>query len=521
MKRFHALRIGQLVALGFGLTLLLALLIALALISAYVISKQQSQVTQNRGVVESLAQQLEILSTQRSEFLRRYLETGDKQYLIEFQSHEIAFESNARKINALLGTPEEQQALQLVNTTEDMQDQKAQEALRLYESNFPLAARLLWAAEGSVAQDNLVEAIENLRQIQGDTSTRLINQARQVETLALNTAIIFVVLALIAGLGASLLITRTIASPISNLVSTVTTLGSDLSARSPASGPQEIAFLGEAVNTMAAQLQNSRYALQQHYERMTAELSLASQMQASLLPSTLPPPPGWELAVFWQSAREMGGDFYTMINLGQGQRGIAIGDVNGKGASAAMAGALTVGLLEAYAPTHTSPEQLLTHLNDDLYFRFRSNRMNVACCYLIVDESSLHLRVANAGFVFPYLRRDNSVIEVQIGGMPLGAWPQYNYRAQSLALHPGDLLFLSSDGLVEARNSQGELFGFDRLHAEILNLPAGLDAQSALNYMLSSVRAFIDGAELHDDLTIMVARVVDHPTKYQETHGLY
>ncbi len=507
MKRFHSLRIGQLVALGFGLTLLLALLIALALISAYVISKQQSQVTQNRGVVESLAQELEILSTQRSEFLRRYLETGDEKYLRDFQSHEIAFEANTSEISALLNTPEEQQALQTATIAEEQQDQKAQEALRLHASNFPAAARLLWATEGSAVQDNLVEAIEHLRQVQGETSARLINQARQVETLSLTIAIIFVVLALIAGLGASLLITRTIAIPISNLVGTVITLGSDLAARSEVTGPQEIAFLSEAINSMAAHLQNSRYALQQHYERMTTELSLASQMQASLLPSTLPPPPGWELAVFWQSAREMGGDFYTMINLGQGQRGIAIGDVNGKGASAAMAGALTVGLLEAYAPTHTSPERLLAQLNDDLYLRFHANRMNVACCYLIVDESSLCVRVANAGFVFPYLRRDDSVIEVQIGGMPLGAWPQYAYRAQSLALNPGDLLLLSSDGLVEARNNQGEMFGFDRLQSELLNLPSGLDAQSALNHMLSAVRTFIDGAELQDDLTIMVARV--------------
>lgn len=511
MKRFHSLRIGQLVALGFGLTLLLALLIALALISAYVISKQQSQVTQNRGVVESLAQELEILSSQRSEFLRRYLETGDEKYLTDFQNHEIAFEAKAMEIGTLLGTLEEQQALQVANIAEDLQDQKAEESLRLYDSNFPVAARLLWATEGSIVQDNLVAAIENLRQVQGDTSTHLINQARQVESLSLTIAIIFVILALVAGLGASLLITRTIAVPISNLVNTVVALGSDLSARSQASGPQEIAFLGEAVNTMAVQLQNSRFALQQHYERMTTELSLASQMQASLLPSTLPPPPGWELAVFWQSAREMGGDFYTMINLGQGQRGIAIGDVNGKGASAAMAGALTVGLLEAYAPTHTNPERLLAQLNDDLYLRFHSNRMNVACCYLIVDESSLRVRVANAGFVFPYLRRDNSVIEVQIGGMPLGAWPQYNYRAQSLSLRPGDLLLLSSDGLVEAKNSRGEMFGFERLQSEFLSLPPGADAQSALNWMLSSVRSFIDNTELHDDLTIMVARVVEHP----------
>jgi sigma-B regulation protein RsbU (phosphoserine phosphatase) len=231
-------------------------------------------------------------------------------------------------------------------------------------------------------------------------------------------------------------------------------------------------------------------------------------MQASFLPAKLPPLPGWELAVYWQSAAEMGGDFYTTINLGRGQRGLAIGDVNGKGASAAMAGALTVGLLEAYAPTHTQPETLLMQLNDDLYGRFRSNRINVACCYLIVEENPGRLSVANAGCVFPYLRRNHTVTEVQVAGMPLGAWPNFNYIALSLSMQPDDLLLLSSDGLVEAKNSQNELFGFERLQAELHSLPPGMAAQAALNQLLQAVQGFMGNVELQDDLTILVARFV-------------
>jgi sigma-B regulation protein RsbU (phosphoserine phosphatase) len=150
----------------------------------------------------------------------------------------------------------------------------------------------------------------------------------------------------------------------------------------------------------------------------------------------------------------------------------------------------------------------LAQLNDDLYVRFRSNRMNVACCYLIMHDNSLQLSVANAGCVFPYLRRGDNVIEVQVGGMPLGAWPHFNYVPESLAIYPGDLLVLSSDGLVEAKNQRDELYGFDRLAAELRNLPATVDAQTALNQLLRSVRGFIGNTELHDDMTILVARFV-------------
>jgi serine phosphatase RsbU (regulator of sigma subunit) len=511
MKRISTLRIGQLVGAGFGLILLLALLIALGLISAYAISKQQNQVIQTRGEVESLAQELEILSTQRSDFLRRYLETGDDNLLETYYSDEIAFEAIAEEIARLLGTVEEQQAMQAVVAAETGVDNKAQEALRLYLSNFPAAARLVWANEGSQAQDNLIQAIENLRQVQSDASANIIDQARRIENLALTIVIIFVVLALIGGLAASVLITRTIARPLSDLVKTVTVLASDLTARAQMSGPQEIAFLGQSINDMATDLLTSEQALERHRDRLEDELHLASQMQASFLPTVLPPLPGWELAVYWQSAREMGGDFYTHINLGQGQRGLALGDVNGKGASAAMAGALTVGLLEAYAPAHTKPETLLAKLSDDLYSRFHGQHMNVACCYLIVDEASFHLRVANAGLIYPYLRRGDSLIEIPVSGMPLGAWPNFNYTAQSLSLCPGDLLFLSSDGLVEAKNSQGQMFGFDRFQAELLNLPANTDAQSALNRLIGATQAFMGNTELHDDLTLIVGRFVGHP----------
>lgn len=510
MKRVPTLRIGQLVGLGFSLILLLALLIALGLISAYAITKQQGELIETRAEVESLAQELEIRTTQRNDFLRRYLANEGDKFLENYYSHEIAVEHIFDKISALLVTTEEQQVLQQLTAAEAAADKKAQETLLLYNSNFPAAARLLWATEGSRVQDNLIQMIENLRQVQDKASAQIINQARRIENLALTTAIIFAVLALIAGLAASVLITRSISYPLSSLVKTVTTLGSDLTARVQASGPQEIAFLGETINEMAASLRVSEQTLEQHRDRLESELSLASQMQASFLPSVLPPLSGWEWAVYWQSARELGGDFYTHIRLNEGRYGLAVGDVNGKGASAAMAGALSVGLLEAYAPAHAQPEALLTKLNDDLYIRFRAQRMNVACCYLIVNETTTNLAVANAGLIYPYLRREDKLIEIPASGMPLGAWPHFIYTSKVLSLCPGDLLFLSSDGLVEAKNARGDMFGFDRFQAELLEVPANADVQTALNRLIGAVQTFTGNIELHDDLTLLVGRFVGH-----------
>jgi sigma-B regulation protein RsbU (phosphoserine phosphatase) len=175
-----------------------------------------------------------------------------------------------------------------------------------------------------------------------------------------------------------------------------------------------------------------------------------------------------------------------------------------------MAGALSVGLLEAYAPAHAQPEGLLIRLNDDLYTRFHTQRMNVACCYLIADEASTHLTVANAGLIYPYLRRDNTLLEIQVSGMPLGAWPHFIYKAKSLSLCPGDLLFLSSDGLVEAKDAKGNLFGFDRFQAELSRVPANTDPRTALDQLIGAVQTFTGDIELHDDLTLLVGRFVGH-----------
>jgi len=507
MKRLRSIRIGQVVGLGFGLILLMALIIGFFGRIAYDVSRWQRNTIETRSNVERLTLELEIISGQRTEALRRYLESNDLSLLAAYQQHQSAYADTYSRLDKLLRTPAETSALRNVELAEISLDDKAREVLALYNQGFPASARFLWNTEGIVAQDKLRQTIDRLRQVQGRTSASIISEARQTENLTIIAISIFAPLLLVGGTVASWLITRNITRPISNLVKTVTHLGTNLNIRVQPSGPHEIAFLGQTINTMAASLTQSNRSLQAYRDRIERELTLASQIQASFLPGNLPQIPNLELAVFWKSAREVGGDFYVYVDLKNGQHGLAVGDVSGKGTPAAMAGALSVGLLEAYAANHSHPEIMLSELNKDICARLAANHMNVACCYAIFNESLSQMQVANAGCMYPYLLRGGNLHEISARGLPLGAWLDFDYASLTLPLQPEDVIVFSSDGLVEAQNEQGDLLGFDRLQAELMSLSPGICAQAAVDHLVRVALDFTGSGDLADDITILAARI--------------
>lgn len=518
MKRVQTLRVGQIVALGIGGVLIIASLVAVLGRAAYVISANQRETIANRSEVERLTLRLELASIRRTEALDNFLASGQVTLLANYQTQQAAYNDTFSRLSHLLNTPQEAAALQDVVAAGSNLEAKAEEVIRLHNQEFAASARFLWNSEGDTAQENLLEAIADLREVQGRTSRGIIDQARRTENLTVLWISIFVPLLLIGGLVAGFLLTRSITQPISRLVETVAQLGNNLNSRVTPSGPEEIAFLGETVNTMAANLSASKQDLQAHKERLERELTLAGRIQSSLLPSILPHIPSLELATYRQTARELGGDFFTFVRMADGRSGIVLGDASGKGAPAAMASALAVGLLEAQAPTHTTPETLLAELNDELHLRFRADRMNIACCCAVFDAASRCLTVANAGCVYPYLRRGDELHEIDVFGMPLGMWPSFSYIAQSRPLQKDDLLLLSSDGLVEAMNERGELFGFERLEAALCRLPPQISAQGAVEQLLTGVTEFAGPTELHDDLTLVMMRVVEPETPLLSAH---
>ena len=508
MKSIRHLRIGQVIGIGFGLILLLALVIALLGRIAYDINNWQSNIIQTRGDVERLSLQLEIVSAQRVDALDRYLENNDVTFLANYQTTQAAYNDIFSRLQILLHSPEEIQSLHNVIDAEAGFSRKVDEILALYD-DFPAAALFLWDSEGIISQRNLLSSIGNLRKIQGETSASIIDDARKTEDLAIIAISIFIPLLLIVGVITSWFIARSITNPISNLVDTTTQLGNDLTVRGKPSGPKEIYFLADTINQMGDNLYNSRLSLQAHSQRLEHEMNLASQIQASFLPATLPQSSHLELAVFWKSAREVGGDFYAHIDLQNGRRGIAVGDVSGKGTPAAMVGSLSVGLLDAYAMHHpNNPEKLLDELNRDLCIRLSSQSVNVACCYAILDADNRCLSVANAGCMYPYLWRNGSVSEIMARGLPLGAWGEFEYVAQTASLQAGDLLIFSSDGLVEAQNAEGELLGFERIQNQIMSFSPDVNAQNAVDNLAKTALDFTGSDDLHDDITILAVRLI-------------
>jgi serine phosphatase RsbU (regulator of sigma subunit)/anti-sigma regulatory factor (Ser/Thr protein kinase) len=235
-------------------------------------------------------------------------------------------------------------------------------------------------------------------------------------------------------------------------------------------------------------------------ERYQQELQVARVIQQTLLPKELPDMPGWQVAAYWQPARAVGGDFYDFINLPDGRLGWIIGDVTDKGVPAALVMATTRSILRAAAERLTSPGQVLERVNDLLHPDIPP-KMFVTCLYAILDPASGVFSYANAGHCLPYRRGRDGVHELRATGMPLGLMPGMTYEEKETTLLPGESLSFYSDGLVEAHNPDGEMFGFPRLK----ELLASYSGDAALIDFLQTELSVFTGRdwEQEDDVTFL------------------
>lgn len=192
------------------------------------------------------------------------------------------------------------------------------------------------------------------------------------------------------------------------------------------------------------------------HARATAELDAAREIQQRLVPARLPEIAGCRIEAAYLPADEVGGDFYQVLPRPDGSTFLAVGDVSGKGLKAAMTGALAIGALRTLAAEHLPPGEVLTRLNAELV---RAENGGFVTCFCAVIEPDCTLRFANAGHLAPY--RNGLELESP-GALPLGLSADAIYAEQSVGLEAGDRLTLLSDGVVEAQNAGGELFGFER-----------------------------------------------------------
>ena len=193
--------------------------------------------------------------------------------------------------------------------------------------------------------------------------------------------------------------------------------------------------------------------------RAAAELTAAREIQRRLVPEVLPNVPNCQIETAYLPAQEVGGDFYQVLPQSDGSVMVVVGDVSGKGLKAAMTGTLAIGALRSLATDILEPGQLLTRLNREIV---RGQDGGFITCLCVKLGPSGEVLISNAGHLAPYKNGEEMAIEA---GLPLGLISDLKYAESRLEISGGDTLILLSDGIVEARNPDGELFGFERTQA--------------------------------------------------------
>jgi len=268
--------------------------------------------------------------------------------------------------------------------------------------------------------------------------------------------------------------------------------------------------LKKQVHERTAELSQANQSLRTLNDRLQHELNMARAIQLNLLP---PPRPDWtglDVLCYSTPAREVGGDFYAyhaFTNPLEDYFAVAVGDVSGKGMPAALLMAVGIASFQSSVVKGLPPAELLAQLDDALVPYTRTGLENCALCYIDIHGDTL--RAANAGCVTPLIRRGDGPIEwLEIGGTPLGVGlgSQDGYSEITMTVSPGDLIILTSDGVIEAMTSTREIFGFERLEQAVVAGPQ-TSAEAMLSHLRDTVLDFVDGVEPHDDLTIVVVQV--------------
>lgn len=264
------------------------------------------------------------------------------------------------------------------------------------------------------------------------------------------------------------------------------------------------------------ELELDSFQNQRHMHPKT-ELEIARNMQLSLLPSVPPLVPDLDVAGISLPAEEVGGDFYgfypTGMMIGSTQQrslGVALSDISGKGLASALLTSGTAVAISTAIGDNPQPKQLLEQVHSALYPHTQRNQMYVALCYslLIQNQAGWEVQAASGGALPPLIRRANGdVFWLSTGGLPIGCMQYCSYSQVSDQLEPDDTLVMISDGIVEAMNSQRELFGFEQFQDVLRYAPSERGAHAILQHLLTMVQTFVGNNEQHDDLTIVVVKV--------------
>ncbi|HUS08387.1 MAG TPA: SpoIIE family protein phosphatase [Bryobacteraceae bacterium] len=333
-------------------------------------------------------------------------------------------------------------------------------------------------------------------------------------------AILFLIAELIA-LQIGISITRTITGAVHNLYQgTLRVTGGDFSHRIPADGKDQLAELASSFNQMTGNLQRL-VQVEKEKERLSSELEIASEVQNQLYPKRVPDSPSLRITGLCQPARMVSGDYYDYQKLGQTEIALAIGDVAGKGISAALLmatvqsafrtqlrGSLELAAAAGNASSRStlSTSAVVAKVNEYLH-AYTSPEKFTTFFFGVYEEKSNILTYTNGGHLPPILVRKGAVSRLDVNGTVVGAFPLSKYDESQLRLEPGDLLVFFTDGITEPENAYGEMFGEERLE-ELVSRGEQLDSRAIVSSILQAVRQWTGSDELQDDMTLLLVRRV-------------
>jgi sigma-B regulation protein RsbU (phosphoserine phosphatase) len=265
------------------------------------------------------------------------------------------------------------------------------------------------------------------------------------------------------------------------------------------------------LTTLAAQLaiaiENARLyeEIARQEKRLERDLALARELQFHLLPHSLPRMKNLEVQAKFVPARAIGGDLYDFVTYSLSRLGIAIGDVSGKGAPAAIYAALVSGILRSHAPIEPGPAEMLSAVNLSLAER-RIAAQFVSIIYAVWDDERRTLLVANSGLPRPLYCHDGKIEQIEATGLPLGLFDEADYDEFTFKAKPGDLFVFFSDGILDARDRHGQSFGRERVEAIVSNC-VDKSADCVVNNIFAAVTEHAAGVDTFDDQTVVAIKV--------------
>jgi sigma-B regulation protein RsbU (phosphoserine phosphatase) len=266
-----------------------------------------------------------------------------------------------------------------------------------------------------------------------------------------------------------------------------------------------------AMSTLAAQIaisiENATLyeRLAQEEQRMERDLAMAREVQTHLLPPFVPDLANAELAARYNPAHAIGGDIYDFLEYKLPRACIAVGDVSGKGAPAALYAALVSGIMRSLAHGEPAPAELLSSVNRSLNQRRLDANYVVLCCALWDDETRI-MRVANSGLPRPIYCRNGHAHMIESAGLPLGMFADAAYDEVTIHASPGDVFVFLSDGLIDAGNPRDEQFGRARVERVIAH-HSGQSASEIVEALFAATQEFAAGTPVFDDQTVVVLKV--------------